>query len=242
MASNSEEEPTNAIIADVQIALEQFRNALSQDEASGFLPAILDQLCTIDQMDYSSHTFDLVNLIMRTYIQEILPISSVYEEILSSLSSLKINFHLHTLFEHDETFARRVFFSTFDLLSLPMMIDYFEGKQLDLRLNQLETLVRIIFNRLQETSTWICFQANDLNAQESILRILLKHIQMSIEYDSAIVADIFKLLLTLTGSTILVPNFINAGCVTYVFDFSLSHRHTPALLSGEVDSHHAASR
>ena len=219
MASNSDEEPTNAIIADVQVALEQFRNALSTDEASGLLPAILDHLRTIDQMDYSSSAFDLVHLVMRTYIQEILPISSVYDEILSSLSSLKINFHLHTLFEHDETFARRVFFATFDLLSLPMMIDYFEGKQLEIRLNQLETLLRIIFNRLQETTRWIYFQANDLNEQESILRILLKHIQTSIQYDSTIVADIFKLLLTLTGSTILVPNFINAGCVTSVLQW-----------------------
>lgn len=96
------------------------------------------------------------------------------------------------------------------------MIDYLEGRQLETQTNQAQTAMCIIVNRIQQVVTWINFEANDLTNQESILRILLKFINSLIQIDDSLIKQIFIFLISVTEKTILVPSFINAGCVVYI--------------------------
>ena len=218
----------SSVFLDLQASLSRFQHILSQPCSTDqteemniveYTQLIRDQITMIDQLDYTRDTFDMIHMAFRAYINGILPVTDQYEQILTSISSANINFYLNKLFEQDEKFARHVFFQTFDLFALPMMIDYFNGKCFDTGVHQFETIVRLILSRLQQTLEWFTFEKDDLNDQEPILRILLEFIHTSIQYDNATVKQIFNLILILTEKTILVPNFLNAGCVSYILQW-----------------------
>ncbi|CAF3679803.1 unnamed protein product [Rotaria sp. Silwood1] len=99
------------------------------------------------------------------------------------------------------------------------MVDYLEGKQKETQTHQLQSAMSLIIDRLQLISTWMIFQKDDLNDQESILRFLLKFISSNIHINDSIIKQLFNLLIFLTEQTILVPSFINAGFVTYILQW-----------------------
>ncbi|CAF3647141.1 unnamed protein product [Rotaria sp. Silwood1] len=218
----------NSLYSELQEALSRFQYALveqsSTDETiecsiANHYQWILDKIKSIDQLEYTSETFDIVYMVFRTYISDILPLTDKYEDILSLILSTKINFNLEALLKQDESFTRRVFFSTLDLLALPIMVDYLEGKQKETQTHQLQSAMSLIIDRLQLISTWMIFQKDDLNDQESILRFLLKFISSNIHINDSIIKQLFNLLIFLTEQTILVPSFINAGFVTYILQW-----------------------
>ncbi|CAF3777851.1 unnamed protein product [Rotaria sordida] len=218
----------NSLFLDLQESLYRFQCMLVQQSSTdetiecnitNHYQSILDKIQSIDQLEYTSETFDIVHMVFRTYISDILPLTDKYEDILSLVLSTKINFNLEALFKENESFTRRVFFSTHDLLALPNMIDYLEGKQKETQTYQLKIAMSVIINRLQLISTWITFEKDDFNDQESILRLLLKFINSNIHSDDSIIKQLFNLLIFLTEKTILVPSFINAGFVIYILQW-----------------------
>ncbi|CAF4453055.1 unnamed protein product [Rotaria sp. Silwood2] len=185
----------NNLFSDLQESLSRFQCALAQQSSTdetiecniaNHSQCILDKIQSIDQLEYSSETFDIAHMVFRVYISDILPLTD----------------------------------NTLDLLALPIMVDYLEGKQKETQTHQLQISMCVIINRLQLTSAWMTFEKDDLNDQESILRLLLKFINSNIHCDdSSIIKQLFNLFIFLTEKTILVPSFINAGCVIYILQW-----------------------
>jgi hypothetical protein len=195
---------------------------------SQYIEAITAKIQELIQLSEKTDIFDQLQATLKTYINDILSITQclhiLSDEILHgifySLIYAESTIDLFEIFEHNPKYARIVCNRSFDMLSLPVIIDFLNDKYPSELFTHIAYVFRTITHRIQTTIEYVTFTKTDLENQVPSLRLLvefvdrnkkkLDQIEMNITIDSAL-----NLIWELVDDTNLVPTLLETNCATY---------------------------
>ncbi|CAF3665840.1 unnamed protein product [Rotaria sp. Silwood1] len=190
---------------------------------------INDKIQEITQSTPLTEIFDITQKALNIFINDLLSIKECpkilsndsFRKIFDSLISYEKNFSLQSIYEYNPLYARKILYSSFDLLSSSTIIDFLnDNYPNELFSNMAYILSRIIFH-MTLSINYIIFNKDDLQNQISNLRLLLEYVDKNKQNNNQTL--IFELLQSiliffanLSDKLILIPTLIQAKCSDYI--------------------------
>ncbi|CAF3955055.1 unnamed protein product [Rotaria sp. Silwood2] len=173
--------------------------------------------------------FDILQATLKTYIDELLSIKTCpkvisnnsFQEIFNSLISTQVTLDLSSIFENNLFYARTVFYRSFDLISLPLIVDFLNDKYPSELFSHMTLIFCTIINYIDSASRHVIFKKDDLQNLVSSMHLLIEYVDKNKQNSnvtciSITVHSILLCFVTLTDKTILVPSIIETKCSNYV--------------------------
>ncbi len=195
---------------------------------SQYIEQIKTKIQELTNLPEPTEIFDKLQATLKAYINDLLSITQclnilsdgTFQEIFRRIISAELTIDLSSMFENDPKYARIVCDRSFEILSLPVIIDFLNEKYPSKLFTHIAYVLRLIVYRIQSTIEYITFKKNDLQNQVPILRLLVEYIDRNkqnldrIDMDTTI-DGILKVLWALVDDTILVPTIVETNCATY---------------------------
>ncbi|CAF0916010.1 unnamed protein product [Didymodactylos carnosus] len=146
-----------------------------------------------------------------------------------ALNNVTYTIDFNNLLENDYDFARKIFYSSFDICSLPGFMEFLQNQCSIQLATTWARLLTVLLLTSQQAAGYVTFVKNDLKQQEPLLKVIAKYIDDFFVAGAGTLASLIStmdnplpsqglntdallnLLWTLCDKTILVPNFINTN-------------------------------
>ena len=183
----------------------------------------------IDKLSKLSQQTKIVNLaqaILQIYMNDLLSITNclnifstkIFQDIFLRLNKLVSSVDLQTIFQNDPTYARTIFYQSFDLLKLSMITDFLQDESSTVLSSHIALILRTIIDRIDSSVGYILFAKNSLEHQLPTIRSLIQYVDRNKHNsdNSEAVDTILRFVGNLVDNTILVPALIEAGLSDHV--------------------------
>ena len=173
-------------------------------------------------------TFPFVHEISKIYIRDLLSNTNAlkilsngsFQQIFCTANSRQFQNDLAQSLEQNSEFAQKVFYESWELLSLPLMIDFLHNIYPREIFSHICVILDTVLVRTLYAAMYIECKSNDLLNQKQTISLLMNYVDENKktikEYlTKHIVTKILTLIWNLADNTILIPTLIEINCHTY---------------------------
>lgn len=226
---NKESKPSKderTLLSFAGLSLKKSKNSDEMNtNVSQWIEAIKNKVQGVNNAVQSKETFDILYGTLKTYLTDIVSTdkssnilsNQIFRKQFDNLFSILQKLDLSTVYEKDAEYARSVFYRSFEMLALPVMVNFITGQCSEQMSPDITFSIRLINTHICSTVDYIVFKKNDLQNQIPTVRLLLEYVDRNKQdwnnpktHDTLL--SISTLLCTLVSDTIFVPSMIEASC------------------------------